>query len=478
MIEQQTEHRLLIDGQWVEGGPPFEVRNKYSGEVLASLPTARNEDVDAAIDAAARASTIMAEMPAHRRSEVLARAASLLRERREEFARTIAAEAGKALKFARAEADRAAGTFALSADEAKRIHGETVPLDAVPSGEGYFGFWVRRPVGVVAAISPFNFPLNLVAHKVAPAIAAGNAVVLKPASSTPLSAVKLCALLAEAGLPLGAINLVVGPGGTVGDRLVSDPRVAKVSFTGSAAVGRRILARAGIKRVTLELGNSSPVIVAPDADLEMVAKRCAVGAYYNSGQVCLSVQRVYAHRTIQERFTEHFVAATEGMVVGDPLDERVDVGPMIDEREAHRIEEWVGEAVSGHAQVLAGGRREGPVYWPTVLAGVQPEMKVVSQEAFAPVASIISYDDFDEVLLSADRTDYGLQAAVFTKDIERVFRAVKRLNFGGVIINDTPTFRADHMPYGGNRQSGIGREGPRYAIEDMTNIQMVAIRLG
>jgi acyl-CoA reductase-like NAD-dependent aldehyde dehydrogenase len=471
------EAQLFIDGQWVNGGPLLEVRNKYSGQVVGALPTARREDVDAAVGAAHRAAETMAGLPAHRRSDLLGQAARLIDARREEFARTIAVEAGKALKFARAEVDRAVSTFTLAAEEAKRIYGETIPLDAVPAGEGYFGFTVRRPIGVVAAIAPFNFPLNLVAHKVAPALAAGNTVVLKPASTTPLSAVLLCRVLEEAGLPPGAINLVAGSGGTVGEWLVTDPRVAKITFTGSADVGERITQLAGIKKVTLELGNTSPVIIAPDSDLEWVARRCAVGAYYNSGQVCISVQRIYGDRQIVEPFTEQFVTATERMVVGDPLDEGVDVGPMIDEREARRIEAWVDEARQQDAQVLTGGRREGAIYWPTVLVDVTPEMKLVAEEAFAPVASIIACDDFEEALRQADATGYGLQAAVFTRDINRVFQAVRRLNFGGVIVNDMPAFRADHMPYGGNRRSGLGREGLRYAIEEMTNIQMVAIRL-
>jgi acyl-CoA reductase-like NAD-dependent aldehyde dehydrogenase len=471
-----VDYQLFIDGQWVSGGAPLEVTNKYTGAVIGALPTARREDVDAAIAAAVRAAPLMAELPAHRRSSILARAAALLAERRDDLAGTIAAEAGKALKFARLEVDRAAGTFTFAAEEAKRLHGETLPLDASPAGEGYFGFWLRRPVGVIAAISPFNFPLNLVAHKVAPALAAGNTVVLKPASTTPLIAVKLCAILAEAGLPPGALNLVVGSGGTVGEWLVTDPRVAKVTFTGSPPVGEHILRVAGIKKVTLELGNTSPVIIAPDADLDLVAKRAALGAYYNSGQVCISVQRIYSQQSIYTPFTEKFVQASEAMVVGDPLDERVDVGPMIDLREAERIEGWVQEAQAGGARVLTGGRREGAVYWPTVLADVQPQMKVVADEAFAPVASVLPYDDFEEALTLANDTEFGLQVGVFTRDIDRVLRAVQRLNFGGVIINDTPNFRADHMPYGGNRRSGLGREGVRFAMEDMTNIQLVAIR--
>src|SRR5215213_2530592 len=400
------DYKLLIDGQWVEAGPLMEVKNKYDGKIVGSLPTARKQDVEAAIDAAERAEEVMADMPAFKRAEILLRTAALLRERFDDLARTIAAEAGKALKFARAEVDRAVSTFTIASEEAKRLHGETIPLDAVPAGEGYFGFWTRRPVGVIAAISPFNFPLNLVAHKVAPALASGNTLVLKPASTTPLAAVKLCQILQEAGLPPGAINLIVGSGGTVGEWLVTDPRVDKVTFTGSPDVGRHILSVAGIKKVTLELGNTSPVVVAPDADLDLVAKRAAIGAFYNSGQVCISVQRIYGQQGIVAPFTEKFVKASEAMVVGDPLDERVDVGPMIDLKEAERIETWVQEAQSGGAQVLTGGRREGAVYWPTVLSGVQPEMKVVADEVFAPVASVLPYDDFEDALRQANDSEF------------------------------------------------------------------------
>ena len=471
------EYKLLIDGQWGGGGALLEVKNKYNGEIVGVLPTARKEDLDTALDAAERAEDVMANMPAHKRASILLRTAELMRERADDLAKTIAAEAGKALKFARAEVDRAASVFTIAAEEAKRLHGETVPLDAVPSGEGYFGYWTRRPVGVIAAISPFNFPLNLVAHKVAPALAAGNSLVLKPATTTPLAAVKLCQILQEAGLPAGAINLVVGSGGTVGEWLITDERVDKITFTGSPEIGRHILAVAGIKKVTLELGNNSPVVVAPDADLDFVAKRCALGAFYNSGQVCISVQRIYSQKQVFEPFSEKFVKATEAMVVGDPLDERVDVGPMIDSKEVDRIENWVKEAQGSGASVLTGGRREGTVYYPTVLSNVDADMKVVAEETFGPVASVISSDDFESALQQANDSKFGLQVGVFTNDVNRVFKAVKKLNFGGVIVNDTPNFRADHMPYGGNRQSGLGREGVKFAMEDMTNIQLVAIRL-
>lgn len=472
------DYNLLIDGRWIAGGTPLEVKNKYTGETIAAVATARQTEVDAAIAAALRAKTIMAAMPAHKRADILMRTAALLRERSEDLAATIAAEAGKAIKFARAEVDRAQSAFTIAAEEAKRLHGETLPLDAVPSGEGYFGFWTRRPVGVIAAISPFNFPLNLVAHKIAPAIAAGNAIVLKPASTTPITAVKLCRILEEAGLPAGAINLVVGAGGTVGEWLITDPRVDKITFTGSPAIGRHILSVAGIKKVTLELGNASPVIIAPDADLDFAARRCAFGAYYNSGQVCISVQRIYCQKEVYEPFLDKFIAASKAMVVGDPLDEMVDVGPMIDMREVERIDGWVREAEASGAIKACGGRLAGPVFSPTVLTEVSAAMKVVREEAFAPVASVMCCSDFEDALRQADDSQFALQAGVFTRDIDRVFKAIDRLNFGGVIINDIPSFRTDHMPYGGNRQSGLGREGVRFAMEEMTNIQMVAIRTG
>jgi acyl-CoA reductase-like NAD-dependent aldehyde dehydrogenase len=470
------DYKLLIDGKWTGNGPVLEVKNKYSGKTVGSLPTASREDLNAAVDAAERAEEVMADMPAYKRAEILLRTAALIRERSEDLAKIIAAEAGKALKFARAEVDRAASTFTIASEEAKRLHGETFPLDAVPSGEGYFGFWTRRPVGVIAAISPFNFPLNLVAHKVAPALASGNTLVLKPATTTPLAAVMLCQILQDAGLPAGVLNLVVGSGGTVGEWLITDERVDKITFTGSPEIGRHILAVAGIKKVTLELGNTSPVVIAPDADLDFVAKRCAVGAFYNSGQVCISVQRIYSQKQVYEPFSEKFVKATEAMVVGDPLDERVDVGPMIDAKEVDRIESWVKEAQGSGAKVLTGAKREGTVFYPTVLTNVDADMKVIAEEAFGPVASVISSDDFETSLEQANDSKFGLQVGVFTKDIDRMLRAVKKLNFGGVIVNDTPNFRADHMPYGGNRQSGLGREGVKFAMEDMTNIQLVAIR--
>lgn len=471
------DYKLYINGKWIDTNETAPVYNKYDDSLIGTLALTDSDLVDKAIAAAERATQVMADLPAHKRAAILFRTAQLLTERRQEIAQTIAAEAGKALKFARIEVDRAVSTFTIAGEEAKRLHGETVPLDAAPSGEGYFGFYQRRPVGVVAAITPFNFPLNLVAHKVAPALAAGNSLVLKPAAATPLSSVKLCECLEAAGLPPGAINLVNGSGSTVGEWLVRDPRIQKITFTGSVPVGQRILSVAGIKKVTLELGNTAPIIVAPDADLDVVAKKAAVSAFYNSGQVCISTQRIYGAPQVYEPLTEKFVAATDALIVGDPLDERVDVGPMIAKSEVERVSQWVNEASAGGAQILTGGKRDGNVYYPTVIVGATPEMKVVAEEVFGPVASILCADSFEDALAQADKTSFGLQASVFTRDINRVFQAIKRLNFGGVIINDVPSFRADHMPYGGNRNSGLGREGVKFAMEEMTNIQMVAIKL-
>jgi acyl-CoA reductase-like NAD-dependent aldehyde dehydrogenase len=454
----------------------MDVFDKYTGEVLGSVACAGPDQVAAAVASARKASTVIAAMPIHRRVEILERASGLIRERRDLLAGCIALESGKALKFARMEVDRAIDTFRLAAHEAGRLHGETVPMDAVKSGEGLIGFWRRRPVGVIAAITPFNFPLNLVAHKIAPALAAGNAVILKPAELTPFSGALLCGILMESGLPEGCINLIHGTGEKVGDPLIRDRRVDKVTFTGSAAVGRRILAAAGIKKVTLELGNSSPVIIARDADLAAVAAKCALGANYCSGQVCISTQRIFVDAEVADEFRALLIDATRRLVVGDPLDERVDVGPMIRVAEAERVESWIGEAVGAGAHLVLGGRREGAVHWPTILDRVKQDMRIVREEVFGPVVSLMPFSDFEEALAQADDTEYGLQASVFTRDIDRAFRAAARLNFGGVIINDMPHLRPDHIPYGGTRQSGLGREGLRFAMEEMTNMQMIMIR--
>lgn len=472
------DYKMYIGGRWVDSsdGKKQEVRSPFGKQLLGSVPLATKDDVDAAVKAAADAGPVMAKLAAFKRSEILRRTGELLRTSEREMAQIISAEVGKGLKFALAEVRRAAETFIFAAEEAKRIHGETVPMDAATGGLGRMGFWVRVPIGVVAAIAPFNFPLNLVAHKVAPAIAAGCTVILKPASTTPITAVKLVELLIEAGLPAGALNLITGGGSTVGMWLTQDPRVSKVSFTGSPAVGRTIIKNAGLKKVTMELGNNSATVIDKDANLDQAVPACITGSFANNGQVCISVQRIYVHRDVFDDFKTRFVEATQKLKIGDPQDESTDIGPLILENEAERVEAWVNEAVAQGAKVLTGGKREGGLIPPTVLENVSEEMKVVCEEVFAPVVSLIAYDDFDKALELVDHSQFGLQAGIFTNDLNKALRAVERLNVGGVIINDVPAYRVDHMPYGGNKDSGIGREGPRFAIEDMTTIKMVVIR--
>jgi acyl-CoA reductase-like NAD-dependent aldehyde dehydrogenase len=476
MSDTEKAYRLLVAGTWIEDSSSMAVVDKYSGDVIVIVPVASRETVDRALAAAHAAFPLYARTPAHVRSRILERAAHSLEKCKEEIAALICREAGKAWKYAIGEVSRGIETIQFSAEEAKRIHGETVPMDASATGEGRIGFYLRSPVGVVVAITPFNFPLNLVLHKVGPALAAGNTVVLKPASTTPLTALRLGEILQEAGLPPGVFNIVVGSGSSVGDWLVTDRRVAKVSFTGSPPVGEEIVRKAGLKKVTMELGNNSGTIIEPDANLEEAVPRCVMSAFANSGQVCISLQRLYLHRAIAAEFTKRFLAATARLKVGNPLDKDCDVGPMIDEAEAVRAQSWIDEAVAGGAKVLIGGRREGRVLYPTVLADVRPDMKVMCSETFAPLVSLYEYETFEEAVRMLDDSPYGLQAGIYTRDIWKALHAVQNINAGGIMINDTSIFRVDHMPYGGNKMSGLGREGVRFAIEEMTNIKMIVIK--
>ena len=477
-MDAHPVERLLIGGEWVESrGDTYDVRNQYDGSLLARVPLATPAEVESALASTAAAFSVVSTMPAHRRASLLYATADLISRDRQALGRSIALEGGKALKFALGEVDRASQTFRFAGEEAKRIHGETVPMDAAIGAERRLGFWLRVPRGPVAAISPFNFPLNLVAHKVAPALAAGNSVLLKPASSTPLTALHLGRLLVEAGWPAGAINIITGSGATVGDALTTDPRIALVSFTGSAAVGRGILARAGLKRVILELGSNSAVVVANDADFRKVFPNIVPASFANSGQICLSVQRVYVHRSRWDEFVEQFVAHTKALRVGDPLDPTIDVGPMISEGEAERAEGWIAEATAAGATLLVGGSRRGAVLMPTVLSDVTRDMKVMALEVFAPVVSLVPIDTIGEAFAMANDTGYGLQAGIFTESLDTAFQAVRSLDVGGVMVNDTSNFRVDHMPYGGMKGSGLGREGVRFAIEEMTEIKMVVLNL-
>jgi acyl-CoA reductase-like NAD-dependent aldehyde dehydrogenase len=470
-----TERRLLIDGEWVETGDWIEVRSPYSGDVVGRVVKAGADETRRAVDAAERA--MREPLPAHKRAEVLVRVAGQLGRRHDEVARLISDEAGKPMKAARVEAKRAMSTYTMAAVEARKLAGEMVPMDASQSGEGKLAFTLRRPVGVVAAISPFNFPLNLVAHKLAPALAAGCAVVLKPASQTPLSALLLAELETEAGLPPGWVNVVVGPSAEIGDVLVEDERVRALTFTGSGAVGWKLRERAPRKQVALELGNATPVIVAADADVERAAAQVAAHAFSFAGQSCISVQRVYVERPRYEEFLERLLPRVDALKLGDPADEETDVGPVIDADARDRILEWIEEARAAGAEVVAGGDLDGELIRPTVIANPPRDAKVSCEEVFGPVCTVTAVSSLDEALELANATRYGLQAGIFTAGLDSALRAAQELEVGGVTVNEAPTFRADQMPYGGVKDSGNTREGPAYAVRELTEERVVVIQL-
>ncbi len=458
------------------GPATITVRSPYDGEVIGEIPSQGQAEVDAAV-AIAKAALARGPLPLWQRAQILDLAASRLAARRDEFAEIVAREAAKPIKTARAEAERAVGTFQFAAAEARKFGGEMVPLDAIPAGEGKLGFTLRVPIGVVGAIAPFNFPLNLVVHKVAPAIAAGCPVVLKPASQTPFSSIRLREMLVdECGLPGEWLQIVTGGGGTVGNALVDHPDVALITFTGSPEVGWGIRARAPRKRVGLELGNNAPVIIEPDGDWRTAAAKIKIAGFAHAGQSCISTQRILVHSSIADDFTAALVEHVDALVVGDPLDEATDVSALISTGERDRVAEWIAEAEAAGAKVLTGGAitPEG-VLRPTVIAGATPTMKVCAKEVFGPVVAIISYDSLDDALAIANDSEYGLQAAIFTSDIAKGLKAVRTLDFGGVLVNEVPTWRADQQPYGGLRDSGNTREGPAYSIKEMTEIRMVVI---
>ena len=473
MAATATERKLLIDGEWVETGDWVDVRSPYSGEVVGRVAKAGAAEARQAVDAAARA--LDNPLPAHKRAEILVKVAGLIGRRHEEMARTICEEAGKPIKTARVEASRAMSTYTFAAVEARKLAGEMIPMESAQAGEGKLGFTLRRPIGVVGAISPFNFPCNLVAHKLAPALAAGCPVVLKPASATPLSALLLAELEQEAGLPAGWLNVLVGPASAIGDVLVEDDRVKLITFTGSGEVGWGLQQRAARKRVKLELGNSTPAIVAADADLAGAAAKLAGGAFGYAGQTCISVQRIYVERGVYDAFVQAFVAKVEALKVGDPGDDDTDVGPLIDEESRTRVLAWIEEARSSGAKLLTGGE-EGGLIRPTVLAEVADDQKVSCDEVFGPVVIVNPVDSIDEALERANGTRFGLQAGVFTASIDTALRAADALEFGGVIVNEVPSYRTDQMPYGGVKASGNTKEGPAYAVREMTEERLVVIQ--
>lgn len=471
------KEELIIGGRRVAGSGYFELHNPYDDSLLAEVPLAGEREVEAAIAAAAAGQKAMAALPAHRRADILLRVVELLAANKEDLARTISLESGKPMKFSTIEVDRAMETFRFAAEEAKMIHGETIPMSAARGGENRVAFFERFPIGPIGAITPFNFPLNLVAHKLGPAIAAGNAFVLKPAEQTPVTGLRLADILLNAGLPEQAVNVVTGDAST-GALLVPDERLRMISFTGSPAVGREIKKRAGLKKVALELGSNSGVIIEPDTDVDLAVERCLHGSFYNSGQVCISLQRIYLHNDIYRKFAESLAKQVARLKLGDPLEPGTDIGPLIDAGAAARTADWLREAVADGARLLCGGGvRPHNIFEPTILEKATPAMKVVCNEVFAPLVSLVAYTDFDAALAALNDSVYGLHAGIFTTNIQKAFKAFKSLEVGGVIINDIPTYRSDHMPYGGVKESGLGREGVKYAIEEMTEIKTMVFSL-
>lgn len=470
----EREFGVLINGKWKTSGTVLEVKSPYDGKAVGKVHLAGPGLIEEALASATEAFGTLRRLSAWRRSEIILKTAEGITKREEELARTITLESGKPIRDARGEVKRAAMTFHLAAEEARRLGGQVVPLDISPGSDGRFAIVRRFPVGPVLGITPFNFPLNLVAHKVAPAMACGNPIIIKPAPRTPLSALLLGEIAIEAGLPAGGFN-VVPCANEHASLLWEDQRIKKLSFTGSAAVGWMLKEKAGTRKVTLELGGNAGVIIHSDADLEFAAKRCALGAFSNAGQVCISVQRIYVQRTVFDRFTELYLEECRKIKMGDPMDEMTALGPMIEEAAAIRTEQWVGEALEQGASVLLGGKRKGSFMEPTVLTGTRASMKVCGEEVFAPVVSLEAYGEFDEALKEVNSGLYGLQAGVFTRDMARVFRAYEELEVGGVVVGDVPTYRVDNMPYGGVKMSGFGREGVAYAIEEMTEPKLLAI---
>jgi acyl-CoA reductase-like NAD-dependent aldehyde dehydrogenase len=472
-----VDHKLLAAGEWLDTGEWAEVKSPYDGTPVGRVAQGDAALVGKAVEAADEAFR-SADFPQHRRAAVLDRAAELVGERVSELALTIAAEAGKPLKTATVEAQRCVDTLTFSATEARKLTGGTVPMAASPAGEGKLGVMLRVPYGVVGAISPFNFPLNLVAHKLGPAIAAGNSIVLKPAGQTPISALKLAEILCEAGLPEGWLSVIPGPGSEVGNAIVEHPLTKAITFTGSAPVGWGIRSKVPHKKVNLELGSNAPLIVNDDGDWESAADKAQIHAFSHAGQSCISIQRILVHEAVADGFKARLLANVEGLTVGDPLDEGTDVGPLITPGDRDRVKEWVDEAVASGAELLAGGELvdEGRCLAPTLLGAPPKDAKVWCEEIFGPVATIDTFSDFDQALAMASDSKFGLQAGVFTRDIAKGLKAAQTLEFGGVLINEVPTFRADQMPYGGVKDSGNTREGPAFAVYELTEERFITLQ--
>ncbi len=472
----QESRPFLVHGQWKSGERLAPVVDPFTGKLIAQVTQATESDVEEAIASSCSAAATMEQLPAYARYNSLQQVAALLYRRRDEFVQAITAEAGKPITDAKREVSRAIQTFTVAAEEARRIPGEVIPLDWTPGFDTHLGVLRRFPIGPILGITPFNFPLNLVAHKVAPALASGNPILIKPAPQTPLTALLLGEVVMEAGIPPGGLN-VVPCDNILAERMVVDPRFKLLSFTGSASVGWMLKAKCGKKKVTLELGGNAGVVIEPDTDLELAAQRCAVGGFGYAGQTCISVQRVFVHHSIADTFTTKLLMHVARLKAGDPADETTSIGPLIDQAAAQRVESWIGEAVADGARVLLGGKRMGSLVEATVLSNVNPNMNVSCKEVFGPVVTVTPYRHLSEAVALLNQSDYGLQAGIFTQDINKIFYAFRHLEVGAVLANEIPTFRADHMPYGGVKDSGLGREGVRAAIEDMTEPRMLIMNL-
>jgi len=469
--------QMLIAGDWADGSGSIPVMNPYDNSQIDTVPRATAAQIDQAISYAVEGAKQIKKTSGYDRYNILMRAAELMNERLEDLARTITMEEGKIIGEARLEVERARETIVGSAEEAKRLGSEVIPLDGAPGGGGKFGFTLRVPCGVVLAITPFNFPLNLVCHKVGPAFAAGNSIILKPASDTPLVALKLARLLLDAGVPPEALQVITGGGGEIGNLLCSDSRIRKISFTGSRDVGEAICRAAGLKKVTMELGSNAPVIVLPDADLGKAAKAIAATGFSNAGQVCISAQRILAHEKVYGELLECLTAEVSSITTGNPLEEGVRLGPMVRQGDAERVQQWIQEASNAGGRVICGGSREGAMVQPAIVADVDKSMKISCEELFGPAVGLTPFDSIDEAIASANATNYGLSAAVFTESLGNAMRFAKEVEAGNIHINWGTQWRADLMPYGGLKDSGFGKEGPKYAVEEMSETKMVVMHL-
>ncbi|CUT04289.1 aldehyde dehydrogenase family protein [Candidatus Kryptobacter tengchongensis] len=471
-----TEYKFFINGEWRTSPRKIQIKSPFNGEIAGEVYLASPDDLEDAVISAQNAFEKTKEIPSHKRAEILEFISNEIAKRREDFAQMITREMGKPITFSRAEVDRAIFTFKIASEEAKRINGEIIPLDLASHSEKRLGLVKRFPIGIILAITPFNFPLNLVAHKVAPAIASGNAIILKPSSQAPIVSIMLAEIIEKSGYPAGGFNLVPCKSDEI-ELLVRDERIKMVTFTGSSEVGWRLKNIAGKKKVTLELGGNAAVVVEPDANLDFAVKRIALGSFGQAGQSCIAVQRIYVHKDIYPEFEKRFVEETKKLKVGNPFEPDTIVGPLVDENAAIKTENWVNEAVKNGAKILTGGKRNYTFYEPTILIDVKPDMKVSCQEVFAPVVTLEKYDSFEEAIQMVNNSRYGLQAGIFTNNIKKIFYAFDKIDVGGVIINDYPTYRIDHMPYGGVKDSGFGREGLKYAIEEMTELKLMVLNL-